>query len=421
MRRSVVCESASRVAWAGWVLLVTLAGCQQVQCNRIEPGARPAAASGAQDVPGLRVLLTSWPIEEARISTTGAFSLRTESRPVLDGQQAMKPQPVRREGAGWRVGALFVEGRELLLSAAADQHVRLGDVTYRGFLRIVPDASGKLLVINHVDVEDYLAGVLSKELYPTWGAEAYRATAVAARTFALYHATTYGADHAYDVGDNQASQVYGGMTAETPRSRDAVEATRGIVLTFGPAGQERIFMAQYSACCGGQVNGAYVIRNAHRIAPLEGGQVDGDCTGCNHFTWDPVRIPKADIARALAARYDAAKLLGGLTRLEVRSTTPYGRAVWVEAIGPSGAKTRLRAEDVRLALIFDGTPAAKKLYSMNCTMVDLGDSIEFRNGKGFGHGVGLCQWGAQGKAAKGWDAERILAFYYPGAKLYRAY
>jgi stage II sporulation protein D len=420
MRRTMVSESASRIAWAGWVLLVTLGGCQQVQCNRIEPGSR-STATGSQEVPGLRVLLTSWPVEEARISTTGAYSLRTESRPVMESQQAMKPQPVRREGAGWRVGLLFVEGRELVLSAATDQHVRLGEVTYRGLLRLLPDASGKLLVINHVDVEDYLAGVLSKELYPAWAAETYRATAVAARTFALYHATTYGTDHAYDVGDNQASQMYGGMTAETPRSRDAVEATRGIVLTYGPDGKERIFMAQYSACCGGRVNGAYVIRNAHRIEPLEGGQADADCGGCARYTWDPVRIAKGDIARALAARYDVAKKLGGLTRIDVQSATPYGRAVWVDAVGPSGVKARLRAEDVRLALIFDGLAAAKKLYSMNCTMADLGDAIEFRGGHGYGHGVGLCQWGAQGKAAKGWDAERILAFYYPGAKLYRAY
>ena len=58
---------------------------------------------------------------------------------------------------------------------------------------------------------------------------------------------------------------------------------------------------------------------------------------------------------------------------------------------------------------------------MNCDMRDGGDYIEFANGKGFGHGVGLCQWGAQGKALRGWKAEQILGFYYPGASIYKLY
>jgi len=102
----------------------------------------------------------------------------------------------------------------------------------------------------------------------------------------------------------------------------------------------------------------------------------------------------------------------------VVSATPYGRAVWVDVVG-GGEFVRVRAEDIRLSLIYAGIPAAKGLNSMNCRMVDLGDSIEFADGRGFGHGVGLCQWGAQGKALMGWTAEQILLFYYPGATLYR--
>ena len=105
----------------------------------------------------------------------------------------------------------------------------------------------------------------------------------------------------------------------------------------------------------------------------------------------------------------------------MQTTAPGGRAVWVDAVGNDGKKVRLRGEDVRLALIFNGPPAAKKLYSMNCRIVDRGKFIEFADGRGFGHGVGLCQWGGQAKALKGWSPERILQFYYPGATLYRVY
>jgi stage II sporulation protein D len=120
----------------------------------------------------------------------------------------------------------------------------------------------------------------------------------------------------------------------------------------------------------------------------------------------------------LGARYDAARRLTRLDRVEVVTATAYGRAVWVDVVG-NGSPVRLRAEDIRLALLSDGPAAAKRLNSMNCRMVDVGDSIEFTDGRGFGHGVGLCQWGAQSKAIKGWSAEQILGFYYPGATLYR--
>jgi stage II sporulation protein D len=90
-------------------------------------------------------------------------------------------------------------------------------------------------------------------------------------------------------------------------------------------------------------------------------------------------------------------------------------------VGVNGKKVRLRAEKIRLALIFGRSVAGKKLYSMNCQIVDAGASIEFRNGRGFGHGVGMCQYGLQGKALAGWKAQQIVNFYYPGANIVRIY
>jgi len=181
-------------------------------------------------------------------------------------------------------------------------------------------------------------------------------------------------------------------------------------------------MAQYSACCGGHVNGARVLRNAPSIEPLTGGQTCNDCAMCRRYRWPAVTISKADIYQALLAAYPkSAPALGGVESISVLSALPHGRAVWVSVAGPTGQSIRLRAEDVRLALLRAGNAQAKRLYSMNCRMRDLGRAIEFADGRGFGHGVGLCQWGAQGKAEKGWLAEEILRFYYPGAKLFRAY
>ncbi len=95
--------------------------------------------------------------------------------------------------------------------------------------------------------------------------------------------------------------------------------------------------------------------------------------------------------------------------------------MWVDLVGTHGRNVRLRAEDLRLALIRSSLFQGKQIASMNCRIVDVGGAIEFADGRGFGHGVGLCQWGAQGKADRGWKAEEILKFYYPDSTLLPAY
>jgi stage II sporulation protein D len=387
----------------------------KIEAQPLTPAPAPAPAPSVSTV---RVLLTSPAASEAEISTTGEYRLTVDGKVVAQSATAMPAVTVRYRGGNWQIGSHRIAGRETVLAPSAGTLVRLDGKTYRGSLRLLHERDESFLAINHLELECYLAGVLPKELYPDWAPATYEALAVAARSFAIYNTVTTGRGSQYDLGDNQASQCYGGYSAETAKSWAAVNATRGVVLAYGPRGQERIFLAQYSASCGGLVNGAYVIRNAQRIQPLEGGQICNDCAACPRYRWPAVRIRKADILRALGARYDAARRLTRLDRVEVVTATAYGRAVWVDVVG-NGSPVRLRAEDIRLALLSDGPAAAKRLNSMNCRMVDVGDSIEFTDGRGFGHGVGLCQWGAQSKAIKSWSAEQILGFYYPGATLYR--
>lgn len=373
-----------------------------------------------EGVPIVRVRLAG-PVDEVTVATTGSYALRVDGRTVTESQGHLAATRVGRSGGIWRVSNLHVRGTSLSLAPGPDGLARFGGRAYRGRLRLVAESDRTFLVVNHVDLESYLAGVLPKELYAAWELETYRALAIAARTFALYHMKTSGRTRPYDVGAGQAHQVYGGATAETERSWAAVGSTHGRILVFGPPGEEKIFLAQYSACNGGYVNGAYVIRPAQRIQPLLGGQEDRDGRSCPRFTWGPVSLRKADLHRALAARYEAARRLDGVARIEVVEQTPYGRAVWLDVYGPAGGSLRVRAEDLRLAVLRAGVPGAKALYSMNCKMRDLGDTIEFYDGRGFGHGVGLSQWSAQDKAERGWNAGRILAFYYPGAKVVAAY
>jgi stage II sporulation protein D len=135
-----------------------------------------------------------------------------------------------------------------------------------------------------------------------------------------------------------------------------------------------------------------------------------------------VLVAKSQIYHDLCLVYPSTNDLGGVREIQVANVTDYGRAVWVDVIGANpGKSTRVRAEDLRLCLVKGGSQVGKQLYSLNCQMRDMGSVIEFYNGRGYGHGVGICQWGAEGKAQKGWSAEQILGFYYPGSKQTKAY
>jgi len=383
-------------------------------------GRGPSAPPG---VPEIRVRLTARPIATAEISTfgTGGYVLTVDGRTVAGSAGTLSKTRLRRSDGTWQLNARTVEGRQVVLKTTGRSHFRFEQVAYRGRLHLLPSGSGRFIAVNHVDVESYLAGVLPKELYAGWSAQTYRALAVAARTFALYHKLAGGAAREYDLAADQSAQVYGGLSAETDKSRQAVRYTRGVVLAAGRKGSERIFMAQYSACCGGRVNGAQVIRHAPDLAPLAGGQVCEDCRGCSRYRWAPVKIAKADVHRALRARYDAASRLEDVAGIREVGRTHYGRTIWIDVVDSGGRSIRVRAEDLRLVLLRSRVPGARSLYSMNCRIRDLGGQFEFYDGRGFGHGVGLCQWGAQGKAAAGMTAEEILDAYYPGAVRLRAY
>ncbi len=377
--------------------------------------------SPALDPRLIRVALSSKPVEEAEVWTTQGYRLLLDGSVVTASAAPLPANRITRNGSTWRIGNLTRTGRTLVLESVGRSYIHYGGTAYRGLFRFEPQGDSAFLVVNHVDLESYLAGVLSKELYPRWSPETYRAQAVAARTFAMYHKLRVNGRGAYDVGSTTAYQVYGGFTGETDRAWSAVHSTQGMVLVHGSDGDERILYAQYSACNGGYVNGAYVIRDAPSDGPYAGGQADNDGRTCPRFVWETVRVSKNDLYHAVCASYPQATSLGGVETVRVASQTPYGRAVWLDIVGRQGKPLRIRAEDLRLALlrVSDQVPAAKGLNSMNCTIVDRGLEIEFRDGRGFGHGVGLSQWGAEDKARRGWTGEQILAFYYPEAKLVR--
>jgi stage II sporulation protein D len=396
-----------------------LGSCARKQSDTLAELARPAGAPGPTRI---RVLLTNSPKPVVRLECTGGYMLRA-GREIIAASQGAPGVIVATHTAGeWSFNGLKAQTGTIIFEPMDEAIVALNGVSYRGTLRLIPAGTDRLRAVNVVPLEQYLASVIAKELYRDWHLQAYRAQAVAARTFALYQAKTYGKTHDHDVRADQSSQAYPGAAGETDKSRRAVDSTAGVVLTYRIDGQRRLFRAQYSSCCGGRVNPADVLQDSADIPPLRGGQVCTDCGeepfASTKYRWAPVTIHQADVFNAILRRYPSrARRLAGVDRVVVSERTDHGRPLFVKAYDTRGRAVRMRADDLRICLLYAGLPAAKRLYSMNCSIVNVGDSVRFTDGRGFGHGVGMCQYGAQSKAAKGWMAAEILDFYYPRAEL----
>ncbi len=142
-------------------------------------------------------------------------------------------------------------------------------------------------------------GVLEKELLPRWHDEAFLAQAIVARTYAIYVARTNAAGSTFDLFADTRSQVYGGIVAETARSRRAIEATRGVVVAFGPTGEERIFKAYFSSCCGGVSQTATAAFGDPPSEVFTEQNVGTRCSGSTKFSWPTLTITKVEITRRL--------------------------------------------------------------------------------------------------------------------------
>ncbi len=404
--------------------LIMVSGCPR---HAVEPEFRAVPAG----IPVIRVLIARVGSGEGvGIATTGSYTIFAAGRIVADSMDPLPEGRLSHRSGGWSLHAAGYIGDKLTVSTRGRSCVRVGANSYRGKVVFSIDQAGRIVAVNHVDMETYLAGVLARELYQSWHIRTYKAQAIAARTYAMYEMGAFGKTHRYDLRADQSSQVYGGVSAETDKARRAVEETRGMVLAAGPEGREKIFRAYYSACCGGVTNSVYVITGPPVTSgPLAGGQTCRDCASCTRYRWAPVTVSKEVVYRALSRRYQQVVDLNGLKTIKIVEVADCAgggadfkpRPVWIDVVGLNGRKVRIRAEDLRMSLLADGYPRAKRLYSMNCRVRDVGGSIVFDRGRGFGHGVGLCQWGAQAKAQKGWPVEKILSAYYPGAKLFKAY
>ena len=299
---------------------------------------------------------------------------------------------------------------------------------YRGKLKLFEDRFGKITVVNLIDLESYLYGVIKSEMLINSPIEALKAQAVVARTYAIRNQNKFTAELGFGLTDDVRSQVYNGVEDEHEIARQVVKETRGRILTF----EGVPISAFYHSACGGSTLNS---KDWHgKSIPYLLSKACPYCSVYKDYEWD-VEFTYAQIKLKLR---ESGHKIAQIERIEAKSN-PDGRLASLRIIH-SGGEIKLSGTQFRslmgasvvrstMAQIGDVNLASNSKASDSAELAILSiihgrmqkyGSVTFK-GTGFGHGVGLCQWGAKGLAVKGFDYEKILKYYYSGIFVEKLY
>ncbi|HEY8829067.1 MAG TPA: SpoIID/LytB domain-containing protein [Candidatus Limnocylindria bacterium] len=324
---------------------------------------------------------------------------------------------------------------------------------FRGTFELAPDDEGDMVVVNTVSTHDYLASVVGSEEPSSWEAEALASQAIAARTYLYTHLAKH---KSYDLEGDTRDQEYDGVANEDSRTRAAVERTAGLVVTYAGAPIE----ALYSANAGGITEDSEtVFANALpylRSVPSPGDEVAKD-SSWGHTSWEWTKEMSAAQLRDYLQQRGLS--VGAPTAIQLTSVSSTGRVIGATITGTAGSqpigKDRARYYFGLMSSLFTvkvtPTGANERVDAANAARISAlellgarvvqtsfeilrdgsGNELGLRvtgyvyelpatfvfTGKGFGHGVGMSQWGAQGMALGGASYQQILAHYYIGTAL----
>ncbi len=356
----------------------------------------------------------------------GRFDLNLEGQ-IASSAEIGSPAVVKLIREGSDVVAILADGSEQreawfrIEPTHSGGEVRFEDRRFRGPILVEPRSSGGLRATHYAELEDYVRDVVAAEL-PLWNANSAElgAQAIAARTYARATLGTRGLDSSSPfLWDDQRDQVFRGRFQPTPSERNrglerlldrAVDETRGQVL----AQSGQVATASFHASCGGRTS-----LRSEVFGGTDGASALTRCDPCaglpaGHQVPSPNWNWTASSAQ-LSALAEAFGLGDRLESLRPASIDHGGRWLTVELRGNGGTTTR-RFQEFRRVLGFQQLPSGV----ITRTWPALGAKIEsgfYFEGRGRGHGVGLCQHGAHGYGERGWSSREILEHYYRGAEI----
>ena len=329
--------------------------------------------------PLVRVLL----LRKAKLVKLQGYGLKVDGEPI-------EKQSIVFDTAS-------VRAREIMIEAKSPIRIKSGEYSkrVRGKVVIKPKKS-KLMVLNVLDIEKYLWGVVPSESYPSWPIETLKAQAVASRTYAYYQ-VLHRKNWEYDLVDNEGDQAYKGVDRETKKTTQAVNETRGLVLME----QNRPILAMYTANSGGYTADAryiFKLNKRYLVAHPDPMSLKGKMSSWKRsFSISEVEEKLRRIGVPVR----------NLRKILPTKTSPSGRIISVKIVSDTVNKEYRTWTILRRAL---------RLPEILFSIEKRGNKFIFL-GKGWGHGVGYSQWGSAEMGKQGYKFRKILKFYYPETKI----
>jgi stage II sporulation protein D len=329
---------------------------------------------------------------------------------LLDGNGRLLGQIPALQGfsATMAAGGVSVAGKkawQIVLKPKENGFIYAGGRWYRGEVDLVRESSG-ISVINRLNIEDYLASVIGREMYNTWPQEALKAQAVASRSYAVFKLQRP-KSKLFDVLDTTTSQVYVGLEGEANSTQEAVKATAGEVLMY----QGKVIEAVFHSSSGGHTENSENVWQT--IVPYLRGVEDFDQSSPS-YQWT-LNLTAPQLRQRIPG-------VGDILSMTPAKSSPTGRILTLKVQGTKGERL-IKGTEVRKALglkstLFTAKPEFGLVAGKSVPSRPIGFLV---SGRGYGHGLGMSQWGAYSLATQNKTYKEILMHYFQGTTLKSVY
>lgn len=374
-----------------------------VSCQRSTPGVQ----DGIHDygpildkTPIIRVLIVK-DAREAQLAIYGSYQITGSLTNIIDQGQGLQKSLISLANGGINIGSKYYGNSELRITSLQDGGIELNNVRYRGEIRLLQQQNNKFSVIGEIDLESFVASVVGSEMPQSWNEEALKAQAVTARTYAIYKKKIRRGE-VYHLDTQELA--YRGISGETAKTTRIVQETKGVIMVYN----WNVFPAYFHSTCGGHTEDTRHVFGKSSIPPLSG-VVCNYCSNSKYASWS-IDISKSSIEKKLREANVYISNIQAVTIMDPGNGS-HGSKVEISA---AGEVKEMNANEFRLLI------GPNYLYSTAFHSKDNGKSITF-SGKGWGHGVGMCQYGARTMAENGIQWTAIVKYYYPKIELVRIY
>lgn len=340
-------------------------------------------------------------VDEVLVSLRGTYQIidPLEERVIYEGKSLSRVSiiPFKR---GIAVGQQYFPLPHLRIYPKREITIHTGGKNrrYRGFIDVIV-RNNQLTIVNELELEQYVRGVLYHEISHRWPLEVMKVQAIATRTYVLYQ-KAMNEKRDYDVTSDIYSQVYGGRSAERYRTNIAVNRTKGKVLIF----EGKIFPTYFHATCAGHTEDAKELWGQN-LFPLKG-IVCNYCALSPHYRWRK-NFRSKDIQDKLNRH---GYTIGLIENISVVEKNKSGRIRKLQITARDGKVITLSGRKFREIV------GPNEIKSNRYDVIMKGYYFDAVGG-GWGHGVGMCQWGAAQLSKERFKYPEILTFYYPGAEI----